>query len=256
MRRFPLLAACVLFAAASARAAEPFILEAPVEATEAELKACVAALGKRFAALGLKGLKADVVTKDGTSHVEVQGAGDIPADVKAKVARIAGFAGKDPAIRFFRELTDAEKAEFKAPGPSGTGGKAPPGVKWFRLLEDDLAATAECRPMEEKAAVRWSDTTVTNRGDKEWTFEISAETSKRFVSDVVGHSGSNRTGTAEIPLGFDDVTPRKRPPLTLTTKKVTFKLPADLAATLEAILRNPMPRALKPKTEAPAEPKK
>lgn len=249
MRSLLLLSALLT---ASARAAEPVVLEATTEATEAELKTCAAALGKRFAALGLKGLKADVVTKDGVSRVEVKGAGDISADVKAKIVKVAGFAGKDPAIRFYRELTEAERVEFKPPS------KAPAGFRWFRCFDDNLVpeASRESRLMEEKASVPWSDTTVTNRGDKEWTFEITPETSKRFVSDVIGHSGDNRTGTAEIPLGFDDITPRKRPVLTLTSKKVTFKLPADMAANLDAILRNPMPRALKPKEEAPAEPKK
>jgi hypothetical protein len=249
MKTIAFVAALVL-GARPAVAGDPVVLEAPAEATKAEVDQCAAALGKRLLAVGCKNLKAAGVEKDCKRTVEVTSKDAIGDDVRAKIGLLAKFTGKKGEFRLFRGLKPGEtEEEFKTPSNTRAG-KAPPGSHWSRKLTPDLSPCPDYRLLHDTPTTAWSETSVVSKSDAEWKFQFTPAATKKLQADVNASNPSGKpTGSAGLPLAWEEGCCEKLVDINFQDsgkglKGATFTLPGALAENLDAILRNPMPRAL------------
>lgn len=106
--------------------AAPVQFEAPAGAIPAELQLAAKALEKRCAAYGYSGVA--VTVENGLVVVRCPQTGISP-EMEDGIERLSGLAGGKFEIRCTRVLSAAEKDQFSAPE------KAPPGGRWFPLVE-------------------------------------------------------------------------------------------------------------------------
>ena len=258
MKLTPLLALCLALPALHATAVDPVVLEGPAEATKAEIDQCAAALGKRFVAIGVKNLKAAVVEKDGKRTVEVTSAAEIAPETRAKISTLSKIAGAKGVLKDIRNLTPDEKAKGFDAGKRDDpkSAKAPPGTSFAWCVGADLSlpppnAGGVILLLCDNPFVPWSEVSVTAKGADAWTFKLSPAATKRLALDVTGGNARGIATAARVGIAFDataysEVIDIKLLEGKTQLKEGTFMLPAALAENLDAILRNPMPRALKP----------
>ncbi|MEK7466610.1 MAG: hypothetical protein AAB074_04275 [Planctomycetota bacterium] len=243
----PLLASLVCV---TVHAADPILLEAPAETKKADLDACAAMMNKRIAALALKDLKATVVQKDGKSSVEVASPRDVADDAFKKIRILALFAGKAGGVRFPHVNTKEEEAECEWPTLT-TPGKPPKGFQFFRMMRPDFAVFDEFRVRNDPPFATWSDVSVKTRAADKWTFQFAPAASKRLVAEVdknfdAAHSSYSGFCFTVDDKGFPDQIEVHLKTQQVPLKNAEFTMPAEQAALMEAILRNPMPLSLKP----------
>ena len=247
-----------------ARAGDPVILEGPAESTKAEIDQCATALARRFAVAGLKGLKATAVEKAGKRTVEVTSKDEIPVETRSKIEDLARLAGQRPVLKFQRDLTAEEKAagfdyaNVEDPKTS----KAPSGAAWSECLDTNLRSTKKDKSggvvnlLKDNPYVNWSEVSVAEKGTAEWTLKLSAAATKVVFNEAIGGQAGRRAPFCFVRIAFDFYSVLFECKVVLMNDKMALKeatitLPAAMAESLEAVMRNPMPRGLKR-----AEPKK
>ncbi|MBI2921588.1 MAG: hypothetical protein HYY18_10950 [Planctomycetes bacterium] len=256
MRLVPITALIATLWVNPVRAGDPIVLDLPAGSTKADADKCATALGRRFAAVGLKSLKAVVVEKDGTTMVEVTSKADIAPETQARIALLARIPGQRGMFKAGRDLTADEKASGFTSGKSSdpNSAKAPPGTSWVWCIGRDLAplpqAEATAWLVREVPSVTWSEISVAERGKDEWTFRLAAAATRRLILDLTGGKQGVILVDIFYILTFDSTALVDDVLVVLgegrkVLKEGTFSLPATLAENLEAILRYPMPLALK-----------
>lgn len=258
----------LLFAllAASASAGDTLSFEGPEDATKAEIDQCAAALTKRLAAYGFKGMTVGAVEKDGKRTVTVVSPAAIDDATRGKIELMALYAGQNPAVRFRRDLTAEEKAQgFDIPKTKDLkGAKTPKSCRWAECLGENFKSAIgtpggwECVMLKDAPWISWSDVTVAEKGDSTWTFKLSAAATKVAGNEATGGVAGRRAEFVWSRISFDNFTWVSDTKIELTNKdkaslkEGTFTLPAAMAPFVEATLRYPMPKGLKP---VPAEKK-
>ena len=204
--------------------------------------------------IGFKGLKASAVEKDGKRTVEVKSSMDLDPETRAKIEFFAKFSGQHATMKMMRELTPEEKEKGFTPGKLNdpNSSKAPPGATWFVCLKLDLSPTGGGMVLlRDQPSVTWSEISVSAQGDGEWTFKLSAAATKRLQFELCGDQPGRTVPFAHLRIAFDKLATWDEFKVALSENKQAlkegyFKLPAATAEKVEAILRFPMPRALKP----------
>ncbi|MBI2922893.1 MAG: hypothetical protein HYY18_17705 [Planctomycetes bacterium] len=253
-----LLILCLAAAPLLARAGEPVVFEGPEKATRAELEKCAAALTKRLAAAGLKGMKATAVEKEGKRTVEVTSKEEIPGEIRWRIETFAAFAAQKPVLKFSRQLTEEEKAQGfslqKVDDPKTA--EAPRGTTWAFGLGVDLKPDRRYGLgdvvvlLRDAPYVSWSELSILAKSDSEWTLKLTAASTRLLLEDSTKGAKDKTAPYTWVRITFDTFCLVHDTQVMLSNdkgplKEGTIALPAALAENLEIILRNPMPYALK-----------